>query len=44
MWSLLGSAGVRPFARSLLGLDGKPCAGAKDLSDKIKSDLLEAAN
>ena len=38
-----GAAG-RNFARSILGLDGKPCPGATELDPKIKADLQDMAS
>jgi uncharacterized protein YjbI with pentapeptide repeats len=42
MYGMLGIAGARSYARALLGLDGKPCPGAKDLAESTKSELLKA--
>jgi uncharacterized protein YjbI with pentapeptide repeats len=42
-WRLLDAAGARLLARRLLERDGKPCPGAKDLSDSIKAELMETA-
>jgi uncharacterized protein YjbI with pentapeptide repeats len=43
--SRLGFTGTsrQAFARSLLGLDDRPCPGASDVDEKIKSELREAA-
>jgi uncharacterized protein YjbI with pentapeptide repeats len=43
-YDVLRGGGARTFARGVLGLDGKPCPGAKDLSDNIKAELLAAAS
>lgn len=42
-WDMFSGASARTFARGLLGLDGKPCPGGKDLSDNVKSELLQTA-
>jgi pentapeptide repeat protein len=42
-WRLLDAGGARMLARRLLERDGKPCPGAKDLSDSVKAELAETA-
>ena len=45
MWSLMSTKGVTIFVRRIVGPDGKPCLGAKDLKDledRLKAELVEA--
>jgi uncharacterized protein YjbI with pentapeptide repeats len=43
-WRLLDDPNVKALARRLLELDGKPCPGAKDISDQARSELKQSAN
>ena len=43
IWRLMGIKSAPTFARAVLGSDGKPCPGAKDMEPRLRTDLIAAA-